>query len=108
MGRLVEIAVRDGAPALAVEVIDMSTGRKIGALKKLSLIIDAEADSDRTFAEMSYLKLEGSPDGTVSPDRRDPIVLSVDESGEPERVTETVEVSRFVTATAFRKAQPSV
>lgn len=100
MERQVEIVVRDGAPEHAVEVVDMTTGRRIGALKRLSLVIDAESGGTR--AKMAYFRLEGSPDGTVPPDRAESIVPCVDEHGNPERVAETVRVVRFMSAGAFR------
>lgn len=97
--RQVEIVVRDGAPAHVVEVVDISTGRRIGALKRLSIVIDAEIGAQ---AEMTYFKLEGSPDGTVPPDRAEPVVTCVDENGNTETIMETVQVIQFVSASAFR------
>ncbi len=93
--RQVEIIVRDGSPALAIEVVDMSTGRRIGALKAANMKIDAE--SQIASAILSYLKLEGSPDGTVPPDHPDRVIPAVGEDGEMETVTEEVEIVRFAT-----------
>lgn len=94
--RQVEIVVRDGPPSLALVVVDMATGRRIGALKALDFKLDAE--SRTACASLSYLKLEGSPDGTVPPDHPDRVVAAVGEDGETELVKEDVEVVRFATS----------
>lgn len=105
--RQVEIVVCDGPPHFALVVVDMATGRRIGALKALDFKLDAE---DRTVrASLSYLKLEGSPDGTVPPDHPDRVVVAVGDDGETELVKEDVKVVRFTTSRppAERPKRPS-
>lgn len=94
--RQVEIVVRDGPPHFALVVVDMATGRRIGALKALDFKLDAENRTAR--ASLSYLKLEGSPDGTVAPDHPDRVVVAVGEDGETEVVKEDIEIVRFATS----------
>lgn len=94
--RQIEIVVHDGPPTLALEVVDMSSGRRIGALKALNFKLDAE--SQTAYATLSYLKLEGSPDGTVPPDHPDRVVPAVTDDGKTELVKEEAEIVRFATS----------
>ena len=94
--RPIEIAVRDGGPSHAVAVMDLASGRRFGAVKRLVLTLDI--DLQEYTAELSYLKLEGSPDVTLPPDRPEsPILPFVADDGSPELVTEMCEVVKFVT-----------
>lgn len=93
--RQVEIVVRDGPPPLALVVLDMGSGRRIGLLK--SLDFKMVMGNGTACAKMSYLGLEGSPDGTVPPDHPERVVAAVDENGATELVEEDVEVVRFAT-----------
>lgn len=104
--RQIEIVVHDDRATFALEVVDMATGRRIGALTALSFKLDVK--SQTACATLSYLKLEGSPDGTVPPDHPNRIDLVVGDDGEPQVVVEEqAEVVRFVTQPrAERRAEP--
>jgi len=103
--RQVEIMVRDGSPSSALRVVDMGSGRRIGLLKSLDFKMDINGIA---CASLSYLELEGSPDGTVPPDHPERAVAAVGEDGATELIEEKVEVVRFATyPRAERPKRPS-
>lgn len=103
--RQIEIVVHDDSAAFALEVVDMATGRRIGALVALSFKLDAK--NQTASAILSYLKLEGSPDGTVPPDHPDRVDLAVGDDGEPQMVVEEqADVVRFVTRLRAERRNP--